>query len=178
MQQLEKMMSGHYLGEIVRRTLLDVQSCFGKDKLPLCKEFEEREFFSTMCMARVQAAKSSGEIAAVLQEELKLSSSAVAESLPDPVILQEVCTAVAKRSSQLGALFIFALLKEMDRPAGDSITAAVDGTVYKKYPGYQAWLNSNLKQLVDRTGKNWKVKVVPALEEGSGIGAAATVAAI
>ena len=85
-------------------------------------------------------------------------------SLADRTLVQEMCGLVARRAARLSAVGVAAVFAQMGADAA-GCAAAVDGSVFKKYPGFRAWMAEALAEL----GSDAKLTFA---EDGSGKGAA------
>ena len=96
----------------------------------------------------------------VLQQELKIEGTRHS----DRVTVQEVCGLVARRAARLSAAGVAAVLTQMGTD-GVGVNVGFDGSVFKKYPRFQAWMSEALAELGFGPG-------LVMAEDGSGIGAA------
>jgi glucose-6-phosphate 1-dehydrogenase len=134
-QRFEKMISGMYLGELARLLLVSLaargalQSSTAAPDAPLFKPWA----FTTAAMADVAGDASPALVAvgAVLSA-LGLPST----PLVDRRVVVEVCELVARRAARLAAAAIAAVFTQMGA-AGVGGAAAIDGSVFKKYPRFQ-----------------------------------------
>lgn len=68
----------------------------------------------------------------VLTESMGISRT----TLQDRRVVQEVCTLVARRAARLAAVGVAAVITQMG-PDGEGAITAIDGSVFKKFPGYR-----------------------------------------
>lgn len=174
-QHFEKMISGMYLGEIVRCVVVGLHEqgfIFEQDALP--DEWKTKNSFTTVSMGAVQndADVHLKATEAILTREM----SSYGSTLRDRAILKAVCKAVSLRGAQLAGAAVFALLrKQSSMSHNEKITCAVDGSVFKFYPMFRESLRTTVSSLMEESGEFWDVQIVDA-EDGSGVGAAASVA--
>ncbi|KAF4790763.1 hexokinase-3 isoform X1 [Turdus rufiventris] len=164
-QRFEKLISGMYLGEIVRQILLvmvEKQLLFqGRPSYKL----QTRNIFQTKFLSTIELnGLALRKIRAILNE-LELDAS-----FEDSVLMREVCQAVALRAAQLCAAGLAAVVEKMRENRGLeqlSVTVGVDGTLYKLHPHFSDNLQKTLKELAPNCNVTFMLS-----EDGSGKGAA------
>ncbi|NXP27561.1 HXK3 protein, partial [Scytalopus superciliaris] len=164
-QRFEKLISGMYLGEIVRHILLamaDRKLLFQGKPTPklYCKDIFKTKFLSTIELDELALR----QVRAILQE-LELNASH-----EDSVLMLEVCRTVSLRAAQLCAAGLAAVVEKMRENQGLnqlSVTVGVDGTLYKLHPNF----SKNLQKTLQDLAPNCTVTFMPS-EDGSGKGAA------
>ncbi|VDK77887.1 unnamed protein product [Litomosoides sigmodontis] len=164
-QLFEKMISGMYMGEIVRVILAHLARenlLFNGDYEAISKphsfptkfvseiekeimEDEDRNFVKTM----------------QILEEVGTEQVTVA----DCISVAYVCSLVSTRAAYLCAAGITTLLNRMQKPF---VTVGVDGSVYRFHPTFPRLLDEKIQQLID---KKLKYQLMLS-EDGSGRGAA------
>lgn len=168
-QLYEKMISGMYLGEIVR--------------LVLCKLTEQKVLFSGVSSDALQTpGKFETAFVSQIERNVKNGFNAIQNILynmdlcamhADCEIVEYVCEAVSTRAAYLCAAGIAAIARKIKKNFPDKeemeITVGVDGTVYKKHPTFARNMAFKVDQLTEGSG----VTVKFALSyDGSGKGAA------
>ena len=171
-QLLEKMVSGRYLGEVVRLTMLDLASTgrgFG-GWLDGSSVFSTPYAFTTEHMSDI-AFDDSEDLTgtAMLLRSLGISDSA----LDDRRRLREVCAAVAHRSARLVASTIAATATYIDPNLENDHIVAADGSVIRGYPGYQTEVQKGLRDILGPRAD--RIRLI-YLRDGSGLGAAVVAA--
>ncbi|NXB16645.1 HXK3 protein, partial [Rhagologus leucostigma] len=164
-QRFEKLISGMYLGEIVRQILLvmtEKQLLFqGKPS----RKLQTRNIFQTKFLSTIELnGLALRQIRAILNE-LDLDAS-----FEDSVLLREVCQAVSLRAAQLCAAGLAAVVEKMRENRGLdqlSVSVGVDGTLYKLHPCFSQNLQKTLKDLAPKCDVSFHLS-----EDGSGKGAA------
>ena len=153
-QILEKMVSGMYMGEIVRLILKDLGIIFKKGA------------FETEYMSLVEADTTSDlrRVKALLD---KLGHGVT--SVKDRQVFKKVCRIVSRRSARISASCIAAIVTRIDPKICDSHTIAIDGSVFEKHPTFAKNMKEALVELL--AGKARRIKPVLA-KDGSGKGAA------
>lgn len=175
-QIFEKLISGMYLGEIVRRVLLKISSqssIFGNVK---------RTMLNTPFILRTPdiSAMHHDEtpdlriVAEKLAENLKIKGT----SLETRKTVVEICDIVTSRSARLAAAGIVGILRKIGRgtPGDDRKTViAIDGGLFEHYTEFRQCLESTLGGLLGEEAS--KLVSVKLANDGSGLGAALIAAA-
>ncbi|KAF8782248.1 hexokinase-2-like [Argiope bruennichi] len=161
-QLFEKMISGMYMGEIVRRIVCQLASegQIFKGKLP--EKFNTPYAFKSKYVSYIESDCSgkSDEIKKVLQ---KMEVENATEK--DYRILRDVCKCVSTRSAYLVAAGVATLLNKMKR---DYTVVGVDGSVYRFHPYFKDLMEMKIRELTD---SKYKFDLMLS-EDGSGRGAA------
>ena len=191
-QPLEMLVSGRYLGEIVRLVLLE-----GIEKAGLLSGFTPSLLtvgygFDTHVLAKVEEAKTVEAVRKVLVEHV----SDVVYSDDDILAIQQIVKAVSKRASACIAAAVYALRSvrdgaepssaqlngsiKQDEPAHETVACA--GAVIQQYPGFMAATQGVLDKLyeLDTETKGKKVVLCIAHESsllGAAVGSAVVAAA-
>nr|UHU35845.1 hexokinase 1 [Paeonia suffruticosa] len=174
-QIFEKIISGMYLGDIVRRVLL--------------KMAEEAEFFGDTVppKLRIPFILRTPDMSAMHQDtssDLKVVGSKLKDILEIPntslktrKIIVKLCDIVAVRGARLSAAGILGILKKLGRDVtreGDSekqkSVVALDGGLFEHYTKFSKSMESTLKELLGEEVSEHIV--IEQSNDGSGIGAA------
>ncbi|XP_028807659.1 hexokinase-1-like [Neltuma alba] len=172
-QIFEKIISGMYLGEIVRRVLLKMaeEADFFGDTVPpkLKKPFILRTpDMSTMHHDTSPDLKVVGN---KLRDVFEVSNT----SLETRKIVLKVCDIVANRGARLSAAGILGILKKTGRDTvkvgeKQKTVIALDGGLFEHYTKFRSSLESTMKELLgDEVAETI---VIEHSNDGSGIGAA------
>lgn len=171
-QLLEKMISGFYLGELVRLITLQI---FG-DAAPakVKEEFTlDTKHVATLASTAIPGAPVDGEVVAKCKEIIKTvwGWDVQGEVLQ---VIRDVSFAVFDRSAALAAISIAAMA---ERTGGieNGMTVAVDGSLYVKNKWYGERIMSYMKDMI---GDNCNKIILNTADDGSGKGAAICVAAL
>ncbi|ORX49039.1 hypothetical protein BCR36DRAFT_584147 [Piromyces finnis] len=164
-QTFEKMISGLYLGEIVRQVIVDLvqrRVLFGGISSP---EIETPYKFETAYMSRIERDHSSDllDTKLVLQELLNVPYPAPR----DRRIVRRICELVATRAARLAAVGVAAVVTKMDR-VGDGCTVAIDGSVYEHYPHFGNRMKDAIHELLGMFEENVSLQLG---KDGSSVGA-------
>ncbi|XP_066053175.1 hexokinase-3 isoform X2 [Chamaea fasciata] len=164
-QRFEKLISGMYLGEIVRQILMvmtEKQLLFqGK----ISSKLQTRNIFQTKFLSSIEL-----NGLALRQIQAILNELEIEASFEDSVLLREVCQTVSLRAAQLCAAGLAAVVEKMRENRGLdqlSVTVGVDGTLYKLHPCFSTNLQTTLKDLAPNCNVSFMLS-----EDGSGKGAA------
>lgn len=172
-QIFEKMISGMYLGEILRRVLCRMadEAAFFGDTIP--PELKTPFILRTPEMSAMHH-DTSPDLRVVgnkLKDVLQISNT----SLKTRKVIVRLCDIIATRGARLAAAGILGILKKTGRDiAKDGETSktviAMDGGLYEHYTKYSKCLENTLHELVgDEQSEH--IKLVHS-NDGSGIGAA------
>uniref|UniRef100_A0A8B9FVF9 hexokinase n=1 Tax=Amazona collaria TaxID=241587 RepID=A0A8B9FVF9_9PSIT len=131
-QRFEKLISGMYLGEIVRYILLamvEKQVLFrGKP----CPKLQTKDIFQTKFLSTIEIDGLALRKVLAILWDLDLHAS-----FEDSVLVREVCQTVSLRAAQLCAAGMAAVVEKMRENRGLDqldVTVGVDGTLYKMHP--------------------------------------------
>merc|ERR1719260_455088 len=169
-QIYEKMISGMYMGELIRQVLVDLMKddliFVGADRERLL----ERGSFFTRYASEIES-DPVGEYTRCRQalEELGMDPDEVSDD--DCSALRYVCEAVSRRASMMASAGITALLKKMDYK---DVVIAIDGSLFRYHPHFKNVMQSRISQLM---GINFKFDLLLS-EDGSGRGAALVAAVL
>jgi len=162
----EKMVSGKYLGELVRLVVVDLCGrglLFG-GRLPGI--FSVREEFGSERLSEIEADGSPG--ADDVRSRLEDWGIRPADS-GDARALRDVVRIVSARAARVAAAALAATVAKNDPALEGKHTIAVDGSIFHKYPGFKARMEETFRELFgDRAGR---IKLAP-MQDGSGLGAA------
>ncbi len=157
-QQLEKMVSGMYLGEIARLVIVELI-----EKGLLFMENNRLAF---------------SEAYALTTEHLSMTARGhdfftdfgLADvSAVDKQAIREICRIVSTRSARIAGAAIAAVVAWMDPGLGSDHTIAIDGALFEKHPGFQDNMMDMLFDIFGDRAKRIKLEIA---RDGSGIGSA------
>ncbi|GLJ30494.1 hypothetical protein SUGI_0603460 [Cryptomeria japonica] len=172
-QIFEKLISGMYLGEIVRRVLYRIakETTLVGDFIPskLAIPFQ----LSTPHMSYMHSDTSSDlqVVGRILKEALGVQNT----SLKTRKIVIEVCRIVAERGARLAGAGIVGILKKIGRDVFETVeekktVVAMDGGLYEHYDLFRQYLKNAVTELLG--SKASERVVIEHSRDGSGIGAA------
>ncbi|KAF9665630.1 hypothetical protein SADUNF_Sadunf16G0143000 [Salix dunnii] len=180
-QGFEKMISGMYLGDIVRRVILRISlesDIFG----PVSSRLSIPFILQTPLVAAMHEDDSPElkEVAKILKETLGISEV----SLKVRKLAVRICDVVTRRAARLAAAGIVGILKKIGRDGSGGITGgrsksdvkmrrtvvAIEGGLYTSYAIFRQHLHGALSEIL---GEDVAQHVVlQVTEDGSGIGGA------
>ena len=169
-QKLEKMVSGHYLGELFRLIIIDTVTQdrsgrpqnYGKLFQPHSIDTSELSIIIGDDRAELIAIK-----------EWSLNRLAIHLDFDERRRWHSLAVMVAKRSASLVAATYAAIIYHIDPHGTRNHVIAVNGSLYEKMPGYKEWLSDALYRLLTKAQGN-KV-VIRGCPEGPALGAAVAV---
>uniref|UniRef100_M4AKT3 Phosphotransferase n=1 Tax=Xiphophorus maculatus TaxID=8083 RepID=M4AKT3_XIPMA len=157
----EKMISGMYLGEIVRLVLMKLTEKKLLFKGEVSEALRTKETFETKFISMIEEPDSGLENAKKILTELGLTWDLV-----DARVVRLVCETISSRSARLCAAALATIVDRIRANRGLphlKTTVGVDGTVYKKHPKMQLSMHF--------LAPDCKIKFLVS-EDGSGKGAA------
>ena len=158
-QQLEKMVSGMYLGELARLIIVRMMArglLFTDNESPA--PFNKEYSWTAEQMA--QTGQAGDSFAGCGLENV---------SAADARAVREICRIVTARAARLAGALIAAVVCWMDADLESGHTIAVDGALFEKYPGFRDKITETLRELVGARVAKIRLSLV---KDGSGIGAA------
>ncbi|CAD5163732.1 unnamed protein product [Musa acuminata subsp. malaccensis] len=182
-QGFEKMISGMYLGEIVRRVLhriAEESDIFGESAYHLSVPFILR----TPLMAAMHEDDSPNlrEVGRILEEQFQMPGI----SLKARMLVVRVCDIVTRRAARLTAAGIIGILKKIGRDGISGVASgrakgkpkrsvvAIERGLYTNYSIFREYMNEAITDILgEEIAQNVVLRVA---EDGSGIGAALLIA--
>ncbi|CAH8390853.1 unnamed protein product [Eruca vesicaria subsp. sativa] len=183
----EKMISGMYLGEIVRRVILRMSQesdIFGPSSSLLSEPYVLRT--NSVSAMHEDETLELQEVARILKD---LGVSEVPLKVRKLVV--KVCDVVTRRAGRLAAAGIAGILKKIGRDGSGGITSgrsrseiqmqkrtvvAVEGGLYMNYTMFREYMEEALVEILGEEVSRYVV--VKAMEDGSSIGSALLVASL
>uniref|UniRef100_A0A672IKP6 Hexokinase-2 n=1 Tax=Salarias fasciatus TaxID=181472 RepID=A0A672IKP6_SALFA len=165
-QRYEKMISGMYLGEIVRNVLMDFTAKGLLFRGKVSERLKTRGIFETKFLSQIESDRLAMRQVRSILQHLGLTGS----TCDDSVLVKEVCAVVARRAAQLCGAGLAALVDRIrqNRNLNQlSVTVGVDGTLYKTHPHFSSIMQETLQDLAPQCQVTFHKS-----EDGSGKGAA------
>ncbi|XP_034396992.1 hexokinase-2 isoform X1 [Cyclopterus lumpus] len=165
-QRYEKMISGMYLGEVVRNVLIDFTAKGLLFKGKLSERLKTQGIFETKFLSQIESDRLAMRQVRSILQHLGLTIS----TCDDSVLVKEVCSVVARRAAQLcgaGLAAVIDKIRENRNLNQLSITVGVDGTLYKTHPHFSSIMQDTLQDLAPQCQVTFQQS-----EDGSGKGAA------
>ena len=162
-QRFEKMVSGHYLGEILRRAMEDM----GKRTGPLATPFS----LDSAHLSRIAADRTAGldDVDALLRT---LGTSSTVEERHG---VRALGAAIARRAARLVGTALVGTLRFLDAELAERRTIAVDGSLWGGYPGFEALVRETFVELL---GGERASRIETAYVKDSTSAGAAVIAAV
>ncbi|KAF9584027.1 glucokinase [Lunasporangiospora selenospora] len=176
-QEFEKMVSGLYMGELVRLTLVDLIERRGilevlDGKVP--ESLKDRLVFKTLFMSTIESDSSADHSA--IDRVFKTSFDIEGLTSEDRAHIFELIHTVGKRSAVMTAAACAALLQKASGAsvnldnANEITTIGIDGSVFEKYPHFA---HKMMEAMTDILGKDRASRVrLELARDGGCIGAA------
>ena len=166
-QPLEKMVSGHYIGELVRIITCNLFNV-GLLATSLGREILTRPYLLHGAHISLLQEDNTEELALIatwLEDSLHITKS----TIEDRKVLKTIATLICTRSARLVAATYLGIIKHIDPMLQYNHNIAIDGSLYEKMPGYAQDIQLALDQGLAGTA----AKATTGLtKDGSGIGAA------
>ncbi|XP_038627012.1 hexokinase-3 [Tachyglossus aculeatus] len=164
-QKFEKLISGMFLGEIVRSILLHLTKREVLFRGREVNRLQTKDIFKTKFLSDIER-----DSLALRQVRAILLDLGLQLTCDDALVVREVCQAVSRRAAQLCGAGVAAIVEKIRRNRGLdqlSITVGVDGTLYKLHPHF----SSHVQEVVRELAPHCTVTFLQS-EDGSGKGAA------
>ncbi|XP_043837583.1 hexokinase-3 [Dromiciops gliroides] len=164
-QRFEKLISGMYLGEIVRQILLHLTRLGVLFRGQVFQCLQTKDIFKTKFLSEIESNDLERRQVRAILEELGLPVS-----YDDALMVREVCQAVSQRAAKLCGAGVAAVVEKIRENRGLeelSVAVGVDGTLYKLHPHFSDQVKDTVRHLAPRCS----VRFLQS-EDGSGKGAA------
>ncbi|PYI03008.1 hypothetical protein BO78DRAFT_422038 [Aspergillus sclerotiicarbonarius CBS 121057] len=177
-QMFEKRVSGMFLGEILRRVMLDMHRNLGFLKsststvsVPKESSLYRQWGIDTSLLSLVEADKTADleQTKTALRDHLRIERP----SVEDCKVLQTVVHAIGKRAARLSAVPLAAVLISTGKlQRDDLVDIGVDGSLVEFYPNFEGYMREALRE-VPEVGEAGNEKIrIGISKDGSGVGAA------
>jgi hexokinase len=170
-QRLEKMASGRYLGELLRRALVDIaaggRACGGLAG----SAFDTPFAVDSEQLSRIAADHTPGldGVDAVLRE---LRATGTRE---ERAAVRDLSAAIVRRAARVVAAALLGTLRFIDPVLAEGRTIAVDGSLWGGYPGFESLVRDTFVELVGREAAE-RIEIA-FVKDSTGTGAAVIAAA-
>jgi hexokinase len=173
-QAFEKLISGMYLGEVVRHILLHLIKeglLFQGKSSPI---LDTHYGLDTALMSSIEATEltpNSTDFTAILKVlELELKLPAEFISNQDCILVYRACELAGTRALRLAAVALAAMYRQIGSPEG-GFAVGVDGSLVEFYPRFEERVRAGLKEILGEEEKRIEIGLA---KDGSGVGAALT----
>ncbi|CAB1338581.1 unnamed protein product [Coregonus sp. 'balchen'] len=164
-QLFEKMVSGMYMGELVRLILVKMAKEEFLFEGRITPELLTKGTFDTKHVSAIEKSKEG-----LTKAKEILGRLGVEPSADDCIAVQHVCTIVSHRSANLIAATLGGILSRLKDNKGNPrlrTTVGIDGSLYKMHPQYARRLHKTVRRLVPESDVRFLLS-----ESGSSKGAA------
>lgn len=166
-QLIEKMSSGHYIGELFRIIACDLFN-FGLLANSPSKKILTTPYLLNGAHLSLFQEDITADLSLInncLESSLQITGS----SLEDRKALKTIATLICTRSARLVAATYIGIIKHIDSDLQKHHNIAIDGSLYEKMPGYREEIQATIDKVF--YGKT-AVVTTSLIKDGSGIGAA------
>ncbi|PLB49199.1 hypothetical protein P170DRAFT_436820 [Aspergillus steynii IBT 23096] len=178
-QMFEKRVSGMFLGEILRRALLDMHNNKGLFKpgqssdvlVPENSTLFRQWGLDTSLLSTVEADKTQTleQTKTALKDHLKIEQA----STTDCKAVQTLVHAIGKRAARLSAVPLAAVLIATGKlQTDDLVDVGVDGSLVEFYPNFEGYMRDALREVPEVGPAGDKKVRIGISKDGSGVGAA------
>ncbi len=143
-QRFEKMVSGHYLGEILRRVLVDLAEATPMFHWSDAPAFATPFGLDTELLSRFDADRST----ALSSVAAGLRRLGVESTLEERRAVRRLARVVVRRSARLVAAALVGTLRFLDPGLAGRHGVAVDGSLWGGYPGFERQVRGALDELI------------------------------
>uniref|UniRef100_A0A4W3JPX8 hexokinase n=1 Tax=Callorhinchus milii TaxID=7868 RepID=A0A4W3JPX8_CALMI len=162
-QKFEKMISGMYLGEIVREVLINMtkQGLLFRDRSS--QSLYTKGIFETNFLSKIETDQ-------LLQVRGILRQIGLDSTCDDSVIVKKVCEVLVHRAAQLcgtGVAAVVEKIRENSHQNQLEVTVGVEGSLYSSHPNFRQILESTVKEIAPNCRVTFRLT-----EDGSGKGVA------
>lgn len=166
-QSFEKMISGYYLGEVLRLILLELADekklIFANQDL---SKMHEAFVMDTSFPAKIEEDpfENLSDVQDLFEEKLCIKTT-----VPERKVIRRLAELIGERSSRLSVCGIAAICKKRGYKTAH---CAADGSVYQKYPGFKERAAQGLRDIFGWADNEEDPIIIVPAEDGSGVGAA------
>lgn len=189
LQMFEKRVSGMFLGEIVRLTLVDMlkneKIAFFKDENSSFNDWKStthigpdsgifKQWGLDSSIMSVAAADNTPDLG-TLRQQLDTQLEVYSPSHEDAITFKAIAGAVGRRAARLSAVAIAAVVLQtggLNQPGDEPIDIGVDGSLVEHYPFFRDMIYEALR-IIDGVGEEGAKRIrIGIAKDGSGVGAA------
>ncbi|RUS22562.1 hexokinase-domain-containing protein [Endogone sp. FLAS-F59071] len=173
----EKMVSGLYLGEIVRQAMIDLldrrllfAGAGGQQELgKYSQELNTPYSFETSYAGQIEqdTTPELDETKHLIESVLGLGDGTT--TLTDRRMVKKLCEVVGIRAARLCAAGMASVINKIGAVEGGGVTISVDGTIFQHYPNFTNRVHEALRELY---GASVDVINIGTTRDGPGVGAA------
>ena len=173
-QRFEKMISGHYLGEVLRRVLADLGPRTTGFRWSASAALSTPYALDSEDLSRIAADRT----AALDEVERLLGALGVASTREERTGVRVLAAAIARRAARLVGAALVGTLRFLDAELAERRTIAVDGSLWGGYPGFEALVRETMGELAggERASRIETVYVKDSTSAGAAVIAAVAAA--
>ena len=173
-QRFEKMISGHYLGEVLRRVLADLGPRTTGFRWSASAALATPYGLDSEDLSRIAADRT----AALDEVERLLGALGVASTREERTGVRVLAAAIARRAARLVGAALVGTLRFLDAELAERRTIAVDGSLWGGYPGFEALVRETMGELAggERASRIETVYVKDSTSAGAAVIAAVAAA--
>jgi hexokinase len=170
-QRFEKMVSGHYLGEILRRVLRDLGPRAAREHWAAPSALATPFALDGAYLSRIAADHTGGldDVGALLR------ALGVPSTGEERHAVRALGAAIARRAARLVGAALVGTLRFLDAELADQRTIAVDGSLWGGYPDFETRVRESMVELV---GGQRAARIETAYVKDSTSAGAAVIAAV
>jgi hexokinase len=170
-QRFEKMVSGHYLGEILRRALGDLGQRTARFHWSASPALATPYALDSAHLSRIAADRT----AALDDVDALLRALGAASTVEERHGVRALGAAIARRAARLVGAALVGTLRFLDAELAARRTIAVDGSLWGGYPGFEALVRETIVELL---GGERASRIETAYVKDSTSAGAAVIAAV
>ena len=186
-QMFEKRISGMFLGEILRRALLELvknkEAAFCSDTDSSTNDIRStanvnpgsalyKQWGLDTSFLSVVAGDTTPTLK-IVRQALEKDLDIDAASYEDAVAVKDIANAVGRRAARLSAVAIGAIvLKSKRLDTDDVVDVGVDGSLVEYYPNFEEMIREALREIPEIGSKGEEKIQIGIAKDGSGVGAA------
>ena len=162
LQILEKMASGHYLGEIFRLITKDIFTNYEIKKVPPFSIYG-----SDLAILVLNNSSNIDDKINILTKKVGFNSKQINTEIIN--LSQKIADLLIKRSAKLVSASFLGIIHKTDKDLTKNHVIAIDGSLYEKMPYYSEYINQTFFDVLGNKASLIETKLI---KDGSGVGAA------
>lgn len=170
-QRFEKMVSGHYLGEILRRTLRDLGARTARAHWAAPSGLAAPFALDSEDLSRIAADRTLG----LDGVDALLRALGVPSTVEERREVRALGAAIARRAARLVGAALVGTLRFLDAELVEGRTIAVDGSLWGGYPGFETQVRETIMELLG--GERARRIEIAYVKDSTSAGAAVIAAA-
>jgi hexokinase len=175
-QIFEKMISGMYLGELVRLILRDAVKegiLFAGRKVP--GAMDQKDVINAAFLSKCEEDEPNGPME-MTRQELEQSFHLKDVSLDECRAVRKLCERVSVRAANLTAAALTVLMERVWAHDRQKLAIGADGSLFQKHPRFKARVYAMMRLMLEGPQDNLRHFTIEEVNDASGVGAAITAA--